>query len=88
MTASASENDGKVTLTLSNLKADGEEEVIIQLKDQEITGAEGRILTGRMDQYNDFDRAELKIVPFTDFRTENGKLKVRMPACSVAEIRI
>ena len=88
VTASASEKDGKVTLTLSNLKADGEEEVVIQLKDQEITGAEGRILTGRMDQYNDFDRAELKIVPFTDFRTENGKLKVRMPACSVAEIRI
>ena len=88
VTASASEKDGKITLTLSNLKAKEGEEVVIRLKDEEVQSAEGRILTGRMNQYNDFDKAELAIVPFTDFTVEKGRLKVRMPACSVAELRI
>ena len=88
VTASASEKDGKITLTLSNLKAEEGEEVVIRLKDEEVQSAEGRILTGRMNQYNDFDKAELAIVPFTDFTVEKGQLKVRMPACSVAELRI
>ena len=61
---------------------------MIRLKDEEVQSAEGRILTGRMNQYNDFDKAELAIVPFTDFTVEKGRLKVRMPACSVAELRI
>ena len=88
VTASASEKDGKITLTLSNLKAEEGEEVVIHLKDEAVTKAEGRILTGRMDQYNDFDRAELAIAPFADFSIEKGQLTVRMPACSVAELRI
>ena len=88
VTASASEKDGRVTLTLSNLKADEGEEVVIRLKDEAVAKAEGRILTGRMDQYNDFGKEELKVQPFTDFTVENGALKVKLPACSVAELRI
>ena len=88
VTASASEKDGKITLTLSNLNADEGEEILVHLKDGEVTAAEGRILTGRMDQYNDFGKAELAVEPFADFTVEKGELKVRMPACSVAELRL
>ena len=89
VTASASEKDGKVTLTLSNLKADEGEEVVIRLKDETIAKAEGRILTGRMDQYNDFGKEEkLKVEPFTGFSIRDGSLTVKLPACSVAELTI
>ena len=88
ISASASEKDGRVTLTVSNLNPEKGEEVTVLLRDEQIGGAEGRILAGRMDQFNDFDSAPLKAEAFTDFRVENGVLKVKMPACSVAEIRL
>ena len=87
ITASASEKDGVITLTLSNLRPEKGEEVRVTLdgKPAEVTG---RILQGRMDAYNDFDSAPLKITEFTDYEiTENGIL-VKMPPCAVAELRI
>ena len=87
ITASASEKDGNVTLTLSNLNPEKDEEVTVSM-DTEVTAVCGRILHGKMDAYNDFDNAPLKISEFTDFEMKDGKLIVKMPACSVAEIRI
>ena len=77
-----------MTLTLSNLKADEGEEVVIRLKDEAIAKAEGRILTGRMDQYNDFGKEELKVESFSDFCIKDGSMTVKLPACSVAELKI
>ncbi len=88
ITASASEKDGAITLTLSNVSADSPAEVEIGLRDEEIAGAKGRILTGRMNQYNDFGGEQLGIVPYTDFEVKGGKLIARLPACCVAEIRL
>ena len=53
-----------------------------------VSEATGRILQGKMDEFNDFDHAPLKVTAFDDFTIRNGMLNVRMPACSVAEIRI
>ena len=88
ISASASEKDGKVTVTLTNLNPDEGEEVLISLRDEKITEAQGRILTGRMDEYNDFGNAPLKAESFTDFRIRDGALLVKMPACATAEIRL
>ena len=88
VTASASEKDGKITLTLSNVSADQPLDVEISLKDEEIAAAEGRILTGRMDQYNDFGGEQLGIQPFTALEKKNGRLIAHLPACCVAEIRL
>ena len=92
---SASDNLGKLAAYLpgerewaQRIMAGDTDAGMIHLKDEAVTKAEGRILTGRMDQYNDFDRAELAIAPFADFSIEKGQLTVRMPACSVAELRI
>ena len=48
----------------------------------------GRILQGRMDAYNDFENAPLKIESFTDYEAAGGKVRVSMPPCSVAELRL
>ena len=87
ITASASEKDGIITVTLSNINPDEAEDVGIEMKEA-VSEATGRILQGKMDEFNDFDHAPLKVTAFDDFTIRNGMLNVRMPACSVAEIRI
>ncbi len=87
VTASTSEKDGFLTVTLSNLNPEKGEEVLISLQ-EDASGAEGRILQGKMDAYNDFDNAPLKTETFSDFELCGKDLCVRMPACSVAEIRL
>ena len=87
VTASASEKDGMITVTLSNLDPEKGEEVVIALQDAAAEAA-GRILRRKMDAYNDFDSAPLKTEPFGDFDIDGKEIRVRMPACSVAEIRI
>jgi len=88
VTASASEKDGKVTLTLANLEPDKAQEITVSLKGEKIKGAEGRILAGKMDEYNDFGRETLAVRLFSDFEVKDGELVIRMPACAVAEIRL
>ncbi len=88
ISASASEKDDRITVTLSNIDPEKGREVVIDLRDEAVTRAEGRILTGKMDAYNDFGNDPLKAEPFTDFAVRDGKLYVQMPACAVAEIRL
>ncbi len=86
VTASASEKDGFVTVTLSNLDPEKADEVVISLPGAgEVTG---RILQGKMDAYNDFGNSPLKTEAFSDFETSGDEIIVRMPACSVAELRV
>ena len=87
ITASASEKDGMITVTLSNLDPEKAEEVFIDLG-ADAQGVTGRILQGRMDEYNDFDNAPLKVEDFAGAEKAAGGIRVRMPACSVAELRI
>ena len=63
--------------------------MILALRDGEITKAEGRILSGKMDAFNDFGKAPaVEVREFTDFEAKNGELHVKMPACAVAQIRL
>ena len=89
VSASTSEKDGKITVTLTNLNPDAGEEVVISLRDEQVKKAAGRILTGKMDAFNDFGKKPaVKVKKFTDFEVKDGELHVRMPACAVAEIRL
>jgi len=87
VTASASEKDGMITITLSNLSPDKAEEVEI-MPGRSAAKATGRILQGKMDAYNDFGNAPLKTQTFDDFEIHDGILHVKMPPCAVAEIRL
>ncbi len=88
VTASASEKDGRISLTVSNLEPEKAQEITVSLKGENISSAEGRILAGKMDEYNDFGKETLAVKEFTDFEVKDGNLVIRMPACAVAEIRL
>ena len=88
VSASASEKDGRITLTVSNLDPDREQEITVKLRDGRAEKAEGRILQGRMDEYNDFGAERLGVRPFTEIAARDGNLVLRMPPCAVAEIRL
>jgi len=84
--ATASMKDGALTLTLANTRADQPAKVRIDIDGFKASAALGRVLTGAMDAYNDFEQERLKIVPLEGLELDGGCLKVTLPACAVAEI--
>ena len=89
LSASASEKDGKITITLTNLSAERASNVDISLFGASggITQAAGRVLTGKMTDKNDFDEPDkVSIRPLDNIEITAGGVKLTMPACSVAEI--
>ncbi len=80
--ASASEKDGKITLTLANLAMD--KEATVDVSGVCLCQVQGRILQGEAGQYNDFDHAPLSVKPFDGVK--DGK--VTLPACCVVELTI
>ena len=90
LSVSASEDDaGAVHITVANLSATESCPAEITLLGRTDGAVQGRILTGRMDAYNDFDCPEnVSIRPMEGLRLENGQICCTLPACSVAEITI
>ncbi len=87
VTASVSEKDGIITVTMSNLDPNKSSDITLSLPEN-ASAAEGKILHGKMDAFNDFDNAPLKPEEFRDAKICGNEIKVRMPACSVLELRI
>ena len=89
LSATASEKDGVITLTVTNTSADESTEAQIELFGTEAANISARILTEKMDAYNDFDSADkVTIKEFNDFDMENGKITIKMPACSIVALEI
>ena len=88
ITASASEKDGKITLTLANTSDRDAEDVEIKLLDTEAGKVQARILQGKMDAYNDFGKETVAVAAFDGVKKENGLLKATVPACAVVEITL
>ena len=85
VTASASEKDGVITVTLANLSADQPED--ITLSGVTVKTARGRVLSGEMHQYNDFEASPLAIRDL-DVTVQNGAVTFALPPCAVAEITL
>ncbi|MCI9552987.1 MAG: alpha-N-arabinofuranosidase [Acutalibacter sp.] len=88
LSVSASEDaQGVVHVTVANLNAAEACPVELLAKTpQEVTG---RLLSGSMDAYNDFDRPNaVEIAPMTGFQAEGNAVRFTLPACSVAEITL
>ncbi len=80
--ASASEKDGKITLTLANLAMD--REATVDVAGVCLCKVQGRILQGEAGQYNDFDHAPLSVQPFGGVKDS----QVTLPPCCVVELTI
>ena len=89
LSATASEKDGVITLTVTNTSADESTEAQIELLGTEAANVSARILTEKMTAYNDFDSADkVTIKEFNGFEMANGKITIKMPACSIAALEI
>lgn len=87
LTQSASmDENGVIYATVTNLSADEKAEVKCQVADREISSVAAEIITGNMDDYNDFDKAEkVFIKEFTDFRKTNDGFIAELPPCSAVK---
>ena len=85
ITASASEKDGRATVTLANVSMDEATEVRLCVPEG-MKAVSARILAGEPAQYNDFDASPLTIQPLRITDQERGGISLRLPACCVAEI--
>ena len=86
VTASASVKDGVTTVTLANLSCDAPVELVIE--GMTAQSATGRMLHGRMDQYNDFDNAPLVVEKLDGIAVADGKVTVTLPPCTVAALEL
>ena len=90
LSVSASEDgSGVIHVTLANTDAEKPRPVELTLEGRTCAGAEGRILSGNMGDYNDFG-AQDKVQPraFSEFTAEKGGIAFTMPACSVLELSL
>ena len=85
ISASASQKDGVVTVTLANLSADASAEV--ELKGIHAASATGRVLSGEIHALNDFDASPLTTRPLDVLLREDGAC-LTLPPCAVAEVTL
>ncbi len=83
----ASQKDGVLTVTLTNTALDLAADIQLQ-PGKAITHAEGRLLTGRMDAFNDFDKQPIAIEPLTGVTVSKDGVNFSLPPCSVAELTL
>ncbi|MBR2925102.1 MAG: alpha-N-arabinofuranosidase [Clostridia bacterium] len=89
LTATASQKDGITTLTVTNLSAEEACEVLIDAVGLELSGAEGRILTGEVHAMNTFENKEnVTIKALEGIQVTPKGLKVTLPACAVATLTL
>ena len=88
LSVSASLKEGQLTLTIANSSPDEAAETAISVEGLAVKRAAGRILTGAMDDYNDFGAQKLAVAPLTGLQPEGGRLKISLPACSVVELTL
>lgn len=88
ISASASQKDGVMTVTVTNTCADQEAEITIDLSGFNAQSVTARVLCGPMDAYNDFDHIRVQIRPLENVRLQGGRVTAKLPACAVAEITL
>jgi len=90
LSLSASEDkDGVIHVTVANLSAEEAYPASLLLTGREGREIEGRILSGAMGDYNDFDAPErVKTAPFEGFTAIEGGYGFTIPPCSVLEAAI
>ncbi len=88
--ATASEKDGKLNITLSNIDLKEKAEVTIPLEKIGKNAVSGEVLTSATpNDHNTFENPDkVKTVAFKDFKVTKEGLKVTMPPMSVVALQI
>lgn len=90
LTQSASmDENGVIYATVTNLSADNAAEIACQIADRKISSVSAEIVTGAMDDFNDFDSEEKVFIrEFTDFTPAEDGFTAVLPPCSVVKFII
>jgi alpha-N-arabinofuranosidase len=89
LTATASQKNGVTTLTVTNLSAVDGCEVLVDAVGMDLTGAEGRILSGEVHAMNTFENKEnVTIKAFDGIEATEKGLKLTLPACAVVTLTL
>ncbi len=87
LSLTASTRDGVLTVTVSNTAVDAPAEVRL-LPGTGIRSVRGRVLTGRMNAYNDFENQPVAIRTLGELRLSADGVTCTLPPCSVTEITL
>ncbi len=80
---------GNLHITINNLSADEAYEIETEIMEYTVKSVEAEIVTGKMNDYNDFHEEEKVTLHRTDaYKIENGKVIFTIPACSVMHLTI
>ena len=86
---SASENGGKIHITLANLSSGENRKVTMELTGAKTDNISARILTGEIHAHNDFSVMDkVRLEDFTDFSRTGQDIGFTIPACSVLGITV
>ena len=89
LTATASQKENVITVTLTNTSCTDALEVKLELLGAAASDVSGRILTGAMNDKNTFEQKDcVSVKPFDSFRKTQDGLMVTLPACAVTELTI
>lgn len=90
ISATASQKDGKVTISLTNVDLTNPCDVEIPLGDIKATKVSGEILNSSdIHDYNDFGQAEkVTLKPFDKAKIQKGTLRLTLPAMSIVTLSL
>lgn len=91
MSATASQNEeGIIHLSLSNVDADNEQIVTVEIPDKKIGKVTGQLLTANtLNDHNTFDNPEVvQVKEFKNIKVNKGNLEVKVPAKGIVTIEI
>ncbi len=90
ISATASEKDGVLTISLANVDLEKECDVEIPLGTFDMNKVSGEILTSKnINDYNDFGKGEVvKLAPFSNAKISKGTLRVTLPAKSIVTLSL
>ena len=86
LSASASEKDGVITVTLANLSCD--RALPVSVRGSGRKEAAGRILHGDMAEHNTFEASPLFLKDLKDISYAQGAFQLTLPPCSVAAVEL
>ena len=80
---------GSITAAICNLNATDDYDIELSVFDKEINAASATILHNKIDAYNTFENpTAVRTETFDDMIHKNGKLQMKLPACSVLSLKI
>ena len=89
VSSSASVKDGVMTVTLCNMDPENEKQITLRMADFDFTEVSGRVLSGNMNDHNDFDASPVQIRKLENIKTlPDGTVLLTLPACSVCAITL